>query len=149
MLKPMYGVNDEEWVLAIGRFMLNMGAIEAASILVGEIIEGSTWAQRPRKDLVSRLGWIRKNFPQTDRERHQQAMSTLRIAQKMSAFRDAIAHSPLGCGLAPDGTKQIHGILDIGRNELITLAELKARIDESALLASQLLEMQRDFRSGA
>jgi hypothetical protein len=145
LLKPLFAVDDEMWVEAIGRFMLNMGAIEAASMYIDERIEDRALRQQGRKDLTSRLGFIRKHFPRTDKDRHSWAMNVLGIAVKIATFRDAIAHSPLVCSVSADGAKHIHGILDVKQNQLISLEELKRRVDESARVASGLLEMQGEF----
>ena len=72
-------------------------------------------------------------------------MNVLGIAMKIAAFRDAIAHSPLVCSVSADGAKHIHGILDVKQKQLISLEELKGRVDEVARIASRLLEMPEDF----
>ena len=78
-------------------------------------------------------------------------MRVFQVAQRHAGFRNIVAHSPLALSAQPDGSYQIHGILNATSQvaefdaELVSLAELKARADESAALARQLLEMQDDF----
>lgn len=145
MLKPLFGAEDEEWVVAVGRFMLNMGATEATTVHLTAQIEGKIQSQTERKDLASRMGFIRRRFPRDDKDRHKWAMNIFDVAIKIAAFRDTIAHSPLTLVAGPDGSAHVAGILDVRRNELISLAELKGRVDESAIVARGLLEMQTDF----
>jgi hypothetical protein len=78
-------------------------------------------------------------------------MNVLTVAAKHTGFRNIVAHSPLAISANQDGTFHIQGIMtftpkdpkNIG--QLVLLEELKGRVDESAMLARQLMEMQSDF----
>ena len=146
MLKPLFGADDGEWVTKIGRFMLNMGAIEATTILLVAQIERKNRSRTENDDLKSRIGFIRSRFPNEELQRHKWAMNIFGVALKISAFRDAIAHSPLVLGgSSKDDLRAILGILDLKAGELISLEEINGRVDESASVAQGLLEMQADF----
>jgi hypothetical protein len=145
MLKPFFGAEDEEWVVAVGRFMLNMGAIEAATVQLVARIAGKIQSQSERQELKIRMGFLRGRFPRDDKERHKWAMNIFDVAMQLATFRDIIAHSPVKVEVGPDGSSRVAGILDVRRNELISLVEITGRIDESALAARGFLEMQTDF----
>lgn len=145
MLKPLFGADDKEWVIAVGRFMLNMGGIEAATALLAAQIEGKAQGQAVHQELTSRIGFIRQRFPRDDKVRHTWGMNVLSVALKITTFRDIIAHSPVVCTVSPDGSTKVQGILDVRRSAMVSLVELKGRIDESAIVARGLLEMQTDF----
>ena len=78
-------------------------------------------------------------------------MRALEVAKLHSGFRNIVAHSPLAISAQPDGSYLIQGIFNatpqvaVADAELVSLPELKGRVDESAALARQLLEMQDDF----
>jgi hypothetical protein len=150
MIKPLFGARDDEWVVMVGRYVLNMGAAEWATRLLIERIDG-TESEVLDTDLVSRVGFIRKRYPRENRERHERAMRAFEVAKRHSGFRNIVAHSPLAISAQPDGSYLIQGIFNatpqvvVADAELVSLAELRGRVDESAALARQLLEMQDDF----
>jgi hypothetical protein len=39
MIKPLFGAQDDEWVVIVGRYVLNMGALEMATRLLIERIK--------------------------------------------------------------------------------------------------------------
>jgi hypothetical protein len=41
MIKPLFNAQDDEWVVMVGRYMLNMGALEMATRLIIARIEGT------------------------------------------------------------------------------------------------------------
>jgi hypothetical protein len=146
VLKPLFGADDGDWVTKIGRFVLNMGAIEGTTVLLVAQIERKIRSRTENADLKSRIGFIRSRFPNEELHRHKWAMNIFRVALKISAFRDVIAHSPLVLGgSSEDDPRVILGILDIKAGELISLEEINGRVDESAAVAQGLLEMQADF----
>src|SRR5688572_5737135 len=142
------------WVTVVGRFMLNMGVIEAATrLIVASVVgnENSVFSD----DLAARISFIRSRFPRQDVDRHSSAMNTLKVARKLTTFRNIIAHSPLSIAKRADGSIHILGILNLTPQnkdeiaEMITLEELTDRVDESALVGRRLLEMQATFRSAS
>jgi len=145
-MKPLFGADDGEWVTKIGRFMLNMGAIEATTVLIVAQIERRNRSQTEKLDLKLRIRFIRERFPKEELHRHQWAMNIFGVALKISAFRDVIAHSPLVLGgSSTDDPRAILGILDLKKGELISLEEINGRVDESAAVAQGFLEIQADF----
>jgi hypothetical protein len=147
--------HDAEWVIMVGRYMLNMGVAELATKNLIARLSASDAQLLENTDLplASRIGFLKKRFPRTDASRHQWAMNVFDIAEKHAGFRNSIAHSGLALSES-EGELHIHGILDIPKNAyreggatLISLTELKRRVTESALVANDLLDMQNDFIS--
>jgi hypothetical protein len=62
-------------------------------------------------------------------------------------------HSPLAISGHADGSYRIQGIMNVTQKssdtigELISLEELRGRVDESAIIARQMLDMHADFPS--
>lgn len=135
----------------VGRYILNMGAVEMATRMIIALIAGTDQVPIFSKALASRLGYIRKRFPRADRELHERAMNTLRIAERHTAFRNLVAHSPIAITGHADGTFKIQGIWNVTPSsnttnaELVSLDELKGRVNESAAVAREMLEMQSAF----
>ena len=86
---------DEEWVRLVGRYIMNMGAVEATTRLLIAVCEKNDRAVAMMADLPSRLGYLRKRFPRQPQDRHSWAMNVLAGATKHVAFRNVVAHSPL------------------------------------------------------
>lgn len=151
MIKPYFEAKDDQWVIMVGRFMLNMGAIETATRVIIHKIESKDSAPIFSDDLSARIGFIRKRFPRENHDRHKWAMNALEVSSKLSSFRNAIAHSGLVLSGSDDGDKHIHGIInftpknEINVAEIISLEELTNRVTESATAGKCLLEMQQDF----
>ena len=78
-------------------------------------------------------------------------MNVFAVALKHTTFRNAVAHSPLAISSQSDGSFKIDGILNITPEDpanvgnLISLEELKGRVNESAAVARDLLDMQDDY----
>lgn len=121
MIKPLFNATDDQWVTMVGRYILNMGAVEAATRLLIINIIGTDSAPIFSDDLAARIGFIRKRFPRENAARHQWAMKAFKVADKHTGFRNIVA-------------------------QLISLEELTGRVDESAILGRQLLELQGDFK---
>jgi hypothetical protein len=143
--------DDEQWVRLVGRYIMNMGAVEATTRLLIARYGKNDRAAAMTADLPSRLGYLRNRFPREPQERHSWAMNVLAVASKHVAFRNVVAHSPLMITGHADGTRHIEGILNLTptndkqAGELVSLAELRGRVDESAKLGELLLQMQTDF----
>jgi len=141
--------------MMVGRYILNMGGIEAATRVLISRLVGTDDAPVMSADLPSRLGYLRSRFPLEPKERHSSAMNVFRVATKHVTFRNIVAHSPLLITGHADGARRIQGILNITPNdehksgELVSLEELRARVDESATVARELLKMQDVFASVA
>ena len=78
-------------------------------------------------------------------------MGVLTVASKHVVFRNAVAHSGVVYTSGADGVKHLQGILNLTPSdtqkigELISLDELKTRVNESAALGRSMLEMQADL----
>ena len=152
---PLLNPDDHEWVTLVGRYILNMGSVEASSRLLITLHEGDDQSLVMSADLRARLGFLRTRFPRSLVERHSWAMSVFDMAMKHVGFRNVVAHSPLMITSHEDGQLHIQGILNLTPNddkqagELVGLPELRGRVNESAKLSESFLEMQRDFRRGS
>jgi len=153
MITPLFNANDDQWVVLVGRYILNMGALEMATRIIIARIEGTDNAPIFGDDLAARIGFVRSRFPRHDTARHKWAMNAFDVAVKHTGFRNIVAHSPLVITGNADGTYHIHGIMNITPKsgdtiaQLISLEELTGRVNESAAVARQLLEMQADFEA--
>ena len=151
VIKPLFNAQDDEWVVLVGRYMLNMGAVEMGTRLLIVRLLGTDSAPIFQDDLAARIGFVRKRFPQADPARHKWAMNTFDVADRHAGFRNIIAHSPLAISSHEDGSLRIHGIMNLTPKdqkkaaELISLDELRGRVNESAALGRDILEMQQDF----
>ncbi|PSJ18444.1 hypothetical protein C7H79_02335 [Nitrosomonas supralitoralis] len=151
MIKPLFGAQDDEWVTMVGRYLLNMGAIEMATRSIIVKVTGSDSAPIFSDNLAARIGFVRKHYPREDKDKHSAAMVTFEVALKLTTFRNIVAHSPIAVTEAKDGTFTILGILGLtptsieNVGELISLEELKGRVNESSAIARRLLDMQPDY----
>ena len=151
MIKPLFNAKDDEWVVMVGRYMLNMGAMEWATRELVTRVYGTDATASFKGDLTARIRIVRRRFPREDRVRHKWAMNALDVARKHSGFRNIVAHSPLIITGHADGSYRIQGILNVTPKsndtigQVISLDELTSRVNESAVVARQLLEMQHDF----
>jgi hypothetical protein len=152
MIEPLFNGPDEEWVALVGKYILNMGSVEATTRMLISLAEQSDLSQILNADLPSRLGYLRRRFPRDPTDRHSWAMNVFTVAAKHVSFRNIVAHSPIIITGHADGSLHIQGILNITPNnsanfgEFVRLPELRGRVDESAVVGRDLLAMQRDFR---
>ena len=150
-IQPLFNPADEEWVVLTGRYILNMGVIEFATRLLVTQIEGTDAVPVFSAELAARIGFIRTRFPRPNADRHKWAMAALEVAMKHTTFWNIIAHSPLLIAALPDGSFQIGGIMNVTPKspdniaEIVSLDELRGRVNESAIVARHILEMQADF----
>lgn len=151
MIKPLFNAKDDEWVVLVGRYVLNMGAVEMATRLLIARIEGSDTTPIFVRPLSARIGFLRKRFLREDQKRHQWAMNVFEVAERHCGFRNIVAHSPLAMTSDANGALRINGIMNVTPQseqtiaELISIDELKGRVDESAAVARDMLDMQADF----
>jgi hypothetical protein len=155
MIEPLFNATDDEWVTIVGKYIINMGGVEASTRVLIAICEGTDNAAAMSADLPSRIGYLRRRFPRASKERHSWAMQVFDVASKHVGFRNIVAHSPIMITGYADGTRTVQGILNITPNDphsvgqLIGLPELRGRVDESAAISRDLLKMQTDFRGPA
>ncbi|MDZ4085224.1 MAG: hypothetical protein U1E69_00310 [Tabrizicola sp.] len=151
MIQALLNPDDDPWVWAVGRFMLNMGVVEGATRLLVAEITGSDQEAIFSDDLASRIRYLRKRFPRDTAERHAHATNVFTVALRLCGFRNIVAHSPLILSKQEDGTVDIHGIISVSpkvpKNSgvIISLTELTGRIEESARVAQELLNMRGVF----
>jgi hypothetical protein len=151
MIEPLHNAVDDDWALMVGRFMLNMGAVELATRLLVVQITGSDRDPVSASDLSLRLGFIRKRFPREDRERHSWAMNVFAVAAKHVGFRNIVAHGGIVIVTDNSGALHVGGILHptpkdpVNKAYLVSLEELKGRVNETAVVGREILTMQRDF----
>ncbi|WP_128513801.1 hypothetical protein [Tabrizicola thermarum] len=151
MIQALLNPDDDPWVWAVGRFIMNMGVVESATRLLIVEITGSDQDAIFSGDLAARIGYLRKRYPRNAAERHAQATKVFAVALKLCGFRNIIAHCPLVMTKREDGSFDIHGIISFTpkdhtkAGEIISLDELTRRIDESAKIAQELLKMQGVF----
>ncbi|TXC66470.1 hypothetical protein FSC37_13350 [Piscinibacter aquaticus] len=115
MLQPLFNADDNEWVVLVGRYVLNMGSVEATTGLLISMHEGTDQAPSMNADLPSRLGFLRARFPRTSSDRHSWAMNVFAVASKHVGFRNIVAHSPLMITGHKDGSHRIQGILNLAK----------------------------------
>ena len=93
-----------------------------------------TW-QCLHKALAKRIEFMSARFPSDDT-----AVTTIfECAQRHTVFRNTVAHSPLAITGHTDGSFNIQGLLNIpkrGQPALVTIAELKGRVNETVALAN-------------
>ncbi len=151
MIKSLFGAQDDEWVTMLGRYMLNMGAIEMATRTIIASITGEDSAPIYNDDLAARIGFVRKRYPRSDKIKHSKAMNTFEVALKHTTFRNIVAHSPVVVAGAEDGTLTVLGILGLtpksneNVGELISIEELEGRVNESSAVAKAMLDMQSAY----
>ena len=155
MLKPLFNPNDDQWVMMVGRYMLNMGAMEAAARQLIVLINETDSIPIFNDSLAPKIGYLKKRFPRDDLPKHKTAMNTFNVAAKHVKFRNIIAHNPLAFREGLDRSLDIQGIMNMAPDdkkilyELISLEELSGRVNESAIVVRQLLEMQSELSNQA
>jgi hypothetical protein len=139
MVEALLNPDDDEWVNLVGRYILNMAVIEMASREWIASTQGESHHMM-HKPLAKRIEFMSARFPSGDT-----AVTTIfECGQRHTVFRNTVAHSPLAITGHADGSFHIQGLLDIpkrGQPALITIAELKGRVIETAALANAFREM--------
>jgi hypothetical protein len=154
---------SEPWVIAIGRFILNFGAVEAQTYFwllqlrdVTELPEADTAAPfAPRARAIKQLVALTGFAPQ-DIERADELWD---IAVEHARFRNRVAHNPIFFGWhSPDesGPPDFMTVVDLGHglrpdytgDASISLTTLNAQVDAVAQLARGLYELYRLFWPG-
>ena len=137
----------------MGQFILNMGGIELITRVIIAHIHGTDQVEVFSADLAKRIGYLRKRFPRVDPVAHKKAMTTLGVAEKHAAFRNIIAHGTVILASSPNGTPRALGIVNVTPKDrsnlftIVSLEELRGRVNESAAVLKELLEMQAAFRT--
>ena len=96
--------------------------------------------------LAKRIEFIQSRFPRDNPKRYGSAMMMFKVAVKHTQFRNTVAHSPLVITGHADDSFHIHGLLDVPSKpgqtpRLVSVDELRARVNESNALATQFREM--------
>jgi hypothetical protein len=148
-MQPVFNQPDQEWVLQVGRYIMNMGALEHVTReLIHAMVPGNLDVYNAPLD--TRLGFLRKRFPREPVARHEWAMKVFAVAKQHVGFRNIVAHSPLHMLKLPNGKMHVAGIKSIdpkdpNSGQLIGLDEIKGRVNESSTAAHALMEMQTDY----
>ena len=124
MLKPLFNPNDDQWVIMVGRYMLNMGAIEAAARQLIVSLNETDNIPIFNDNLAPKIGYLKKRFPRDDLLKHKIAMNTFYVAAKHVKFRNIIAHNPLAFKEELDGSLVIQGIMNMAPDNKMILYEL-------------------------
>ena len=105
MIKPLFNAKDDEWVVLMGRYILNMGAVEMATRLLIARIEGSDTTPVFVADLAARLAFLRKRFPRADNSRHKWAMNVFEVADRhCGLLRKVCLHTQQVAGYSSEDT---------------------------------------------
>lgn len=153
-MKSLFGANDNEWVVLVGRYMLNMGVIEMATRLLVFEITGSDQEPIYSDDLAARIGFLRKRYPRNNREKHENAMRCFHVADRHTRFRNIVAHSVVVVTENEDGEKIVQGLLSLtpknktSIGEVVGLEEIRGRVNESSAIGQAMLEMQGHYSGG-
>jgi hypothetical protein len=95
---------------------------------------------------------LKIKYSNKDSEKYQKVMNIFDVAQKHVKYRNIVAHSGIFYVDLPDGTKCMAGLVNFipdDKNniaEIISIEEMKGRVNESSNLATKLLELQNDFK---
>jgi hypothetical protein len=145
VVETLLNPDDDEWVMLVGRYILNMGVLEMAT---REWIAETQGESAPviAASLAKRIEFIRKRFPRDNPGRYESAMTIFEVADRHTQFRNTVAHSPLVITDHADGSFHIRGLLDVpskpGRTpSLVSVDELRGRVNESNALATRFREM--------
>jgi hypothetical protein len=65
-----------------GRYILNMGVVEAGTRLLIVQIEGTDTVQVYSAELAARIRFVRSRFPRADATRHKWAMENLEVGNE-------------------------------------------------------------------
>ncbi len=151
MIKPAFNSDDDEWVRLIGRYILNMGAVELASRLIITHIHNTDKIPIFNEDLDARIKYIRARYPTNDQAKHSAAMKLFSVIERHIGFRNIIAHSSVVLSGDEKGPKAVIGILNTKprqkelQAEIVRLDEIRGRVNESAALATKLFEIINDY----
>ena len=152
-LLPLYNPpSDDEWISSIGKYMLNLGAIESITRVLIADLNGTDQVPVYSAALAKRLDYLKIRYSNSDTEKYKKVMELFEIAQRHIKYRNIVAHSGIFYVDLPDGTKGMAGLVNFmpeDKNniaEIISLEEMKGRVNESSNLASKLLELQNDFK---
>jgi hypothetical protein len=145
MFEALLNPDDDEWVRLVGRYILNMGVLEMAT---REWIAETQGEDVPvmAAALAKRIEFIQARFPRDNPERYESAKVIFECAVKHTQFRNTVAHSPLVITGHEDGSFHIRGLLDVPSKpgqtpSLVSVAELRGRVNESNVLATRFREM--------
>lgn len=153
ILKPIINSpNDENWIQYIGKYMINMGAIETTTRVIIAKLHSTDQVAIFHADLEPRIRYLSSRYVNSDNIKHKRAMNFFRALRKHVGFRNAVAHSGLLYKDGLNNTKEMAGLVNFKPSDkktsvadIISIEEMKGRVDESAKLGAMLLEFQNDF----
>lgn len=152
MINVAINPRNDEWVKAVGRYILNMGVVEELTRVIIMRMTGKKEDQIINGDLSIRIRFIRGHYPRSDHSSHQEACRILDFAVAETSFRNIVAHSPVMYDGDPHSSEsQIGGILNVmprdktREAELVSLAELQEHVGGAVALANDLNKMMDTF----
>jgi len=151
ILPLMNPASSDEWIQFIGKYMINMGAIETTTRIIIGNLNGTDKIKIYSDDLSARSDYLRVRYSNHNAEKHKKAMKFFDLLGKHIGFRNIVAHSGVIYADGPDGVKIMVGLFNLKPRdinniaEIITIEEMKGRVNESAQLGATLLQLQNDF----
>jgi hypothetical protein len=151
MLRFTLNSDNDAWIQALGRYMLNMGGVELMTRTLIRGINGTESLPIYCDTLSARLGYLRSRFPRDPQDRHKWAMRIFGVADKHTAFRNSVAHSSVVLHGDDSGSQGVIGLLNLTPNDpanmgqIISIEELNGRVNESSALAQDMVAMQVDY----
>lgn len=146
------------WVETVGGFFRNFALIEWVTVeFARRMADPFKFKSMKKKFLAQRLTWISDNIheqPAPNPEKAAALIELLDQVRELSYFRNILAHAALGFsvpGADKAGTPSLAGVLNYKpddedeESELISIADIKERLEESAALAKGLLESLKEF----
>jgi hypothetical protein len=142
-----------EWANTVGRFFQAFGMIETIAMeFIVKMADGYKYKSIKKKFLSQKITWIIENLGEhTDspQEKIEAIHETLEEIRQLSFFRNVLAHGAVGLAKAGGTEKEAPGIAGILNYrpedtdqdaEIISLDEVKGRVQESEELARKLLD---------
>jgi hypothetical protein len=148
-----------EWATVTGRFFQAFGTIEFIAMeFIVKMANGFKYKSIKKKYLSQKLTWIIESLgDHTDSPQGKidEIIDTLEEIRKLSFFRNALSHGAVGYsepGTGDQEERTILGVLNYRPDdsdqdaEIISLDELKGRLEETEELARKLLDLLNEVR---
>lgn len=150
ILSQINSPNNEMWIQHIGKYILNMGAIEMLSrVIIAKINETENVAVFSAP-LGKRLEYLSVRLNINDIEKRERALALFDVLKNHLKFRNTIAHSGIIMNEI-NGEITTVGIMNFTPDDpenignIISIEELRGRVDEIANIANLFLELQNSF----
>lgn len=153
-------LHSKPWLEPLGKLVLNFGAIELQTYLwLGDLssdgnlpYQAIEWSFKHRVEKISAL--VAETIKSHTLK--SQCMTAWDQALEIAKIRNAIVHNPIVFGWSSGsevGPPDIIGVPDVGHlgakprvsQPVASLAEINARVNETAKLASQLFELRAKY----